>query len=96
MPSRASAEAVYEPPGPPPTTSVVHLVGIESMFILVVFFFSFLSLKGDLLAPVGWEKECPIAQEVGWRMTAFVSNLERSFFFPAISSVERETGLPIN
>ena len=61
MPSRASAEAVYEPPGPPPTTSVVHLVGIEFMFILVVIFFSF--FQGELLAPVGWEKECQIAQE---------------------------------
>lgn len=32
MPSRASAAAVYEPPGPPPTTSTVHSSGID-MFL---------------------------------------------------------------
>lgn len=29
MPSLASTEAAYEPPGPPPTTNTVHLSGIS-------------------------------------------------------------------
>ena len=29
MPSRASTAAVYEPPGPPPTTNTVHFSGID-------------------------------------------------------------------
>ena len=31
-PSRASADAVYDPPGPPPTTKTVHCSGTESIF----------------------------------------------------------------
>lgn len=29
MPSRASTDAAYEPPGPPPTINVVHFSGID-------------------------------------------------------------------
>jgi hypothetical protein len=36
MPSRAKAEAVNEPPGPPPTTRTVHLEGMEFIIIVAV------------------------------------------------------------
>ena len=34
-PSRASAEAVYDPPGPPPTTNTVVSVGIDIVSVIV-------------------------------------------------------------